>query len=173
MTMEYNLLKTIESSVGTNFIPTEKYPRLSPYPASDFVNPGLGQICRLHSFYVPLYTNKSLHEKQKTNTLENLEGSGSIEKANESTETPESTETVESKDLTNSANSTSGEIDPNEFNFEKRKRLGPAIQESFLHPKLIKTDKILFKAPLKSERKFKPKATNQNTTVKHKFKLLD
>ena len=161
--MEYNLLKTIENSVGGNFIPNEKYPRLSPYPATDFVNPGLGQICRLHSFYVPLYTTKNIHEKQKSSQLENLEGSGSAENANETTESSDN----------DSINPTSTEIDPNEFNNEKRKRLGPAIQESFLHPKLIKTDKILFKKPLKSELKFKTKETVQKPSVKHKFKFLD
>ena len=54
--MEYNLLKTIEPSIGDIVCPNEIYPRLSPYPAMDFVNPGLGQISRLYSFYVPLHS---------------------------------------------------------------------------------------------------------------------
>ena len=165
--MEYNLLKTIESSFGANFVPNEKYPRLSSFPAADFVNPGLGQICRLHSFYVPLYTTKNLHEKQKINTLENLEGSGSIDTIDTSEKSEPS---KESSELSNS----NTDLDPNEFNFEKRKRLGPAIQESFLHPKLIKTDKIFFKKDVKSEPIRKPKESMQNKvvkTVKHKFKF--
>jgi hypothetical protein len=53
--MEYRLLKTIESSQLT-LLPKETLPRLTPYPANNCVNPGLGQIARLYSFYVPLYS---------------------------------------------------------------------------------------------------------------------
>ena len=159
--MEYNLLKTIESSLGANFVPNERYPRLSPFPATDHVNPGVGQICRLHSFYVPLYTTKNLHEKQKTNAIENLEGSGDNSQIESNAE--------ESNDNINEIN------DPIEFNLEKRKRLGSAIQESFLHPKLIKTDKIIFKTPpVKSEPKVKVQLPKVNEkSLKHKFKFDD
>ena len=104
--MEYNLLKTIENSVGGNFIPNEKYPRLSPYPATDFVNPGLGQISRLYNFYVPLPTNYNLHQinKKITNVSDNLEGFGKVD-----------------SDKTNvEEDSTIGEEDPIEFNEIKR-----------------------------------------------------
>ena len=60
-----------------------------------------------------------------------------------------------------------------EFNETKRKRLGPAIQESFLHPKLMKTNKIVFKKPL-------PKKVNEviktelkpKKEIKHKFQFM-
>ena len=120
----------------------------------------MGQICRLHSFYVPLYSRQNLHEKQKKNALENLEGSGIYQ-------------SEESAELKVAENEESN--DPIEFNFEKRKRLGAAIQESFQHPKLIKTDKIIFKKPqkteLKSEEKFQVKNVQPQKVIKHKFKF--
>ena len=157
--MEYNLLKTIENGIGCPFIPNESYPRLSPFPSTDFVNPGLGQIARLHDFYVPLYSNRHLHEIKKKVSLDNLEGSGALENVND---TIDETSEEQMKE------------DPEKFNLEKRKRLGPEIQESFLHPKLIKTDTIVLKKPDKSETK-KTKVVNNYPTVglKHKFKLLD
>ena len=60
-----------------------------------------------------------------------------------------------------------------EFNETKLKRLGPAIHESFLHPKLIKTNKIVFKKqfPKKANEmiktEFKPKKE-----IKHKHKHM-
>ena len=165
--MEYNLLKTIESSFRANFVPNEQYPRLSPFPATDYVNPGVGQICRLHSFYVPLYTRQNLHEKQKKNAIENLEGSG------EDHEEQKQNEAI-SEELKDNEHDLK---DPIEFNLEKRKRLGSAIQESFLHPKLIKTDKIIFKKPavkkeLNSEQTVKKPVLSEKS-LKHKFKFID
>ena len=155
--MEYNLLKTIENGIGAPFMPKERFPKLSSYPANDFVNPGVGQITRLYSFYVPLYSNRNLHELEKKNSLENLEGSGDIEE-------------TDSNILGEQLNK-----DPVEFNLEKRKRMGSPVQESFLHPKLIKTDKIFFKTHKNtnsSERK--PKLdVFQKLNVKHKFKFMD
>ena len=161
--MEYNLLKTIESNIG-QFVPNESYPRLSAYPANDFVNPGLGQICRLHEFYVPLYAQPNLHAKQKKEPLENLEGSGIEENKAET----ESVNEIENENITDQMKQ-----DPIEFNLEKRKRLGSAIHESFLHPKLIKTDTLSLKKS-KSEKLTKPKATiSPKEPIKHKFKFND
>ena len=73
--MEYSLLKTIEVNLGSP-VPTSSYPKLTPYPATDFVNPGLGQIGRLYSFYVPLYSHSNLHSVSKKVNLDELQGSG-------------------------------------------------------------------------------------------------
>ena len=155
--MEYSLLKTIENSVGILPIPNERFPRLTAFPANECVNPGLGQIARLHAFYVPLYSNPNLHEIQKKNLLENLEGSGTEK---ESAESP----TDISSDIE--------EKDPLEYNLEKRKRMGSPIQESFLHPKLIKIDKITLKKKPKSEIKSPPKPVSSKV-INHKFKFFD
>ena len=63
--MEYNLLKSIESRVSPFYIPNQTLPKLTAFPSTDFVNPGLGQISRLYSFYVPLHSHKSLHSHEK------------------------------------------------------------------------------------------------------------
>jgi hypothetical protein len=60
--MEYNLQKTIEPSLFGQLMPQSMYPKLTEYPANDYVNPGVGQITRLYSFYVPLYSKNLLHE---------------------------------------------------------------------------------------------------------------
>ena len=68
-----------------------------------------------------------------------MEGSGTVEDD-------------EKTRITEAQNDESNQLeqDPIEFNAEKRKRLGAAIQESFLHPKLIKTDKIMLTKPEKA-----------------------
>ena len=48
--MEYNLLKTIENRVGGLTIPNERYPRLTPYPATDFINPGINYRSFFYKF---------------------------------------------------------------------------------------------------------------------------
>ena len=165
--MEYNLLKSIESPLSA-VVTKQIFPRLSPYPATDYVNPGLGQISRLYNFYVPLPTNYNLHQinKKITNVSDNLEGFGKVD-----------------SDKTNvEEDSTIGEEDPIEFNEIKRKRLGEPIHESFLHPKLIKTDKIQFgdevpskakqltKKSISKNKKIEP--LHVDKSVKHKFRLI-
>ena len=162
--MEYSLLKTIEGNIGGLLLPKERFPRLSPYPASDFVNPGLGQISRLYSFYVPLYSNRNLHQVQKKNSLDNLEGTG----------TQQTEQKAEDEDQESPSVSEQLEKDPIDFNLQKRKRMGSPIQESFLHPKIIKTDKIFFNKQMKSEKKeSKFKDALPLKPLKHKFQFAD
>jgi hypothetical protein len=138
--MEYRLLKSIEPSQGI-LIPKETLPRLTPYPANNCVNPGLGQIARLYSFYVPLYSNPNLHSISKHEAdVEpmNVEPLNQEGKGEDSTldNTPQLQNDNELKDESN--------LNPIDFNEKKRKLMGTAVHESFLHPKIIKTDKILF-----------------------------
>jgi hypothetical protein len=162
--MEYNLLKTIEPTIGGIFCPNEMYPRLSPFPATDYVNPGLGQISRLYSFYVPLHSKETLHMKQKKINILELEGSGSGQKAAEIEQNPEKNENEEIKAQL--------ESDPETFNELKRKLMGPAVHESFLHPKVIKTDKLFFKEtnPKKATGSGSFKSLTMKP-VKHKFEF--
>lgn len=164
--MEYNLLKTIESPLSSS-VTKQIIPRLSPYPATDYVNPGLGQISRLYNFYVPLPANYNLHhiKKKVANVSENLEGFGKAD-----------------SDRTNEEEHISQDEDPIQFNEVKRKRLGESIQESFLHPKLIKTNKITFASETSKPKKPSEKSKSTLTkieplkvekTVKHKFQLIN
>ncbi len=141
--MEYRLLKSIEPSQGT-LIPKEKLPRLTAYPANNCVNPGLGQIARLYSFYVPLYSNPNLHSISKHEAdvepmnIEplNQEGKGEDSSLDIETNAPQLQNDNEAKD--------ESYLNPINFNERKRKLMGSAVHESFLHPKIIKTDKIVF-----------------------------
>lgn len=157
--MEYNLLKTIEPVIGGITCPNEMYPRLTSFPAADYVNPGVGQISRLYSFYVPLYNKESTHMRQKKVNVLELEGSGSAE----ITQEEPITETNEIKMQL--------QTDPETFNEMKRKRMGSPIHESFLHPK-IKTDKIVFEKPKKTKKStntFEVVNEKSGKPVKHKF----
>ena len=134
--MEYNLLRTIEAQIGYPGT-SSAFPQLTPFPANDFVNPGLGQISRLYSFYVPLYSNcNSSTQIKKKVDIDNLEGSGNVvENSNEDRTNFQQETEIDPQET---------ELDPLEFNEIKRKRMGSPVQETFLHPKLIKTDKIIF-----------------------------
>ena len=178
--MEYNLLKTIEPNLNPA-ISSSIYPRLTPYPARDYINPGLGQISRLYSFYVPLFSSHNLHSLTK-NIPENFEGSGNVNE-NEQGETKNDEKPIpneqnaqeESESEPSSSTKLEKQIDdPIKYNEAKRKRLGAPIQESFLHPKLIKTNKIIFpKSKIVSKSNLIPNTnTLKKKEVQHKFQFL-
>jgi hypothetical protein len=173
--MEYRLLKSIEPTQGI-LLPKETLPRLTAYPANNCVNPGLGQIARLYSFYVPLHSNPNLHSISKNEAdveplnVEplNQEGKGEDSVSDIKTNIPELQKDNEAND--------ESYLNPIDFNERKRKLLGSAVHESFLHPKIIKTDKIVFS---------KQKPVNKTTSatksdksvpplkpIKHKFQFL-
>jgi hypothetical protein len=57
--------------------------RLPANPANNYVTPGIGQVTKLYSFYVPTHNQKPIHSINKeTHSTLNQEGSG-----NESPET--------------------------------------------------------------------------------------
>jgi hypothetical protein len=157
--MEYNLLKTIEPNLGLQMCPIRN-PHLTPYPAIDYVNPGLAQSARLFSFYVPLYSNQSpFNIRKEENDSSLLQEGGSQDPENETSSDSEMN------------------IDPIEFNSKKRKLMGEGIQSSFLHPKIV-TDSI----DLEPKSKVKKKSTTFNSentkvkigkgqNVKHKFQF--
>ena len=86
-----------------------------------------------------------------------------------------SNETVDLNDQIQQDNDKHDELeeDPIAFNLEKRKRLGSAIQESFMHPKLIKTDTLILKRPVKSTTKKQTTNNYPKSIVKHKFKIVE
>ena len=70
--MDYNLQKWIEPSF---FVP--KNNRISSYPSSDFVNPRVGSVARLYSFYEPTHSHKNAHTIEKETDASLLqEGTG-------------------------------------------------------------------------------------------------
>jgi hypothetical protein len=149
--MEYNLLKTIEPNLGLQMCPMQN-PHLTPYPAIDYVNPGLGQAARLFSFYVPLHTNQSPFaiEKKENNAV--LQEGGSKDSEFNETESNHDND------------------DPIEFNNRKRKLMGDAIQSSFMHP--IVTDTIQLEPESKVKKKNIPTNSEaKKRQIKHKFQF--
>jgi hypothetical protein len=169
--MEYNLLKTIEPNLGLQMCPIRN-PHLTPYPAVDYVNPGLGHAARLFSFYVPLYANDSPYNiTKKEDTAISQEG-GSDESEEISKQKNDSPLTSSTEDSDNI------EIDPIEFNNRKRKLMGDAIQSSFLHPKIL-TGKINLEPQHKVRKstvstisvKSETQKTGKGHALKHKFQF--
>jgi hypothetical protein len=155
--MEYNLLKTIEPSLQRIFTSSPSFSHmLTPFPAHDFVNPGLGNICRQYSFYMPIHTIHDVHtkSKQESQNEENLQLGSGESKNNETNEVINDTNDTmksnleellkQSKPLVNSDN-------PVEYNERKRKQMGDEIHQSFLHPNFVKTSKIIIDSPKKRQ----------------------
>lgn len=60
--MDYTILKKIERPLGLKVAFTRQYNfQLPKSPALDFINPGLAQINRNYSFYIPLTQH---HERE-------------------------------------------------------------------------------------------------------------
>lgn len=166
--MEYSFLKELEPSLGFMF-PTSTHPQLTQFPAVDFVNPGLGQVARIHNFMVPLYVRDTLHliEKQSDDLKEEIpEQSGSGD-----------TQEEDGEDIVKMQK----KLEPSELNERKRKQLGSAIQASFQNPKKIKIGQL----SLSGSGNCTEANTNHNTIIlkvpndeqeivtkpKHKFQL--
>ncbi len=142
--MEYNLLKRIEPNF-VNPIANSTYPLLTSTPAIDYINPGIGQISRLYSFYVPLFNNESTHKIEKE--TEQL-GSG----VDNNSENNSDIKTNEETDDTS--------FDPLVYNDRKRKQLGDAVFDSFMHPKFVKTKKISLENSEKKPKQVQRKTDN-------------
>ena len=148
--MEYNLQKKIEPNLLPQ-MPNSTYPVLTSYPAFDYINPGLGQISRLYSFYVPLFNDSNVHkiEKEINGNESNQSGAGKNE--------------IETTQIGTGKNDETSEIqlknddlieDPEKFNERKRKILGDGLFDSFLHPKTpFKIKKISLEKPKKKVEK--------------------
>ena len=124
----------------------------------------------MYSFYVPLHSKESLHTKQKKINALELEGSGSTD-VNEKKHENE----TDTKEVFSNPNSEMEEIktqletDPEKFNDMKRMRMGAPVHESFLHPKIIKTDKLIFSKPKSKQTDILK--TESSKKMKHKFQL--
>jgi hypothetical protein len=77
--MDYFLQRQITSNgLNPNFTRTNV--RLPATPANNFITPGIGQITKLYSFYVPTHTQRAVHSINKEiHSKLNQEGSGNSE----------------------------------------------------------------------------------------------
>lgn len=171
--MEYSLLKQVEPNIGF-FFPSDTHPILSPYPALDYVNPGLAQVVRIHNFMVPLHTQDTLHMIQKEIELQN-----SI-KMNE--EIDQLNTQVGSGDTEDEKTLIASQIaqDPVTLNEKKRKIMGEPIFESFVHPKKLKIGELVLSTkktintPKNIETKDSDKSggSNSKMKIKHNFSFM-
>jgi hypothetical protein len=154
--MEHNLQKNIGSSFLAP-IANSTYPILSSFPANDFVNPGLGQISRLYSFYVPLFNNnQSTYKIEKEIASENIEQLGAGNGVTNKTKEVDNSNDID---------------DPISFNEQKRKRLGDDVFDSFMHPKFVKTKKISIQNNPTHLKKTKSHSEKKTKNVNHQFKF--
>lgn len=140
--MEYSLLKQLEPNIGHLF-PNSTHPQLSAYPALDFVNPGIGQLARIHNFIVPLHAQDTLHLIEKENDLENTQNVLDLqENLNDQVGSgfEEPNVALEQKLIEQQKAS-----DPQTLNEKKRLLMGESIHQSFQHPKKIKIEELNLK----------------------------
>jgi hypothetical protein len=76
--MDYNLQKLIEPSFMRP-LSTDSSFFLTPFPATDYINPGIGNIVRLYSFYEQSHGQTSTHSIEKTTDQLDQTGSGETE----------------------------------------------------------------------------------------------
>jgi len=146
--MEYSLARTLDDHFEITNVP---FPHLTATPATDFVNPGLGQINSLYETFVPL-RGQSLHTLEKK-----------VEATNDEIE----------KNLNKQL-----EKDPEQTGFGETK-LEPLVHQSFMNP--IVTDSIIFPKSEKSNSALKRKETSnieldtskpKKQKSDHKFKIV-
>ena len=89
--MEYGLLKTLDQSPSSS-----SFINITPFPSTDCITPGFGQVVNQFSLYIPIHQKPSLHTVVKSIESEAIElekvqdGGGSIQAAsNDSSNTDE------------------------------------------------------------------------------------
>jgi len=146
--MEYNLQKSIQPQLM--MFPHSTYPRLTPYPANNFVQPGLSNVSKPDSFYVPLHTQSYKHEIKKNGEKLILE-----------------TEQLGAGEQNFDNHSDSDDSVLEKLNEKKRKMLGDSVFDSFMHPKPFKTKKI----QLEEKEKIGKGSKSHHKKSNHKFQF--
>jgi hypothetical protein len=155
--MDYSLLKEIEP----NLCPQTSFGfRLSSTPSKDYVNPGVGQISRSYSLFIPMHQNNSPHLIEKVSDVLEQEGEGDVQEGDAMDE--------------DSAADLVSEMNEGSVNTEKkRKKMDEGIQESFFHPKRIKIGEILLpKKEQNISKKTNVPKIKSESKVSHKFKIV-
>lgn len=172
--MEYNLLRTFETNFG--------FSGENDIFSDDLILPGIGQILNFNSVIMPLHNAFDLTKIEKQNDFEiELEQSGAGNEIDSEDSAEITSETNGEKDM---GLENKSEVEESELNLNERKRkqLDPSIYESFMHPKMFKTHKIVLdeksnvkKSKTVSKQQKSPTSTIiQNDTVKkikHKFNV--
>ena len=158
--MEYNLQKTIEPMFAYIF-PKTNSPRLTSTPANSCINPSIGQVTRLFSVYVPIYSRPSEHLLEKQ--IDNDQIGGGV---NESFEGENSGS--ESFEVENSRNEKVGEKNQ-EKNDESVHKMDEGIAQSFQTPKIKTSVLKLSQKAEKNIMKSNGGKISKSKIIKHKF----
>ncbi len=131
--MDYRFLKNLTPNVGYLF--PRNLITLSSTPAKDIVSPGVGQIFRSPSIYVPVFGLKSTHLIQKVS-----QNGGSNEiNSNQAKENEITKKTALNAEINKPIT---------------KRKFTEGIEESFQHP-LIKTDTLILPKKSKKDNSFK------------------
>jgi hypothetical protein len=182
--MDYNFQKALNALNPT--YANYAVPKLTSTPARIRSNPGIGNIVRLYSLYVPIHTNKNIvHEIKKQ--IEPINDEEQIGKGQNNSESHEqevaSSEKQEVGPSANQTDSTDSSFDSSIIKKDDNKDdsirgLSAGVAFAFKHP-AITTDKLVFvRSKKKPEKKNsesevpakKPKLSD--TQLKHKFQFL-
>ena len=169
--MEFNLQKTLNDNGDFDSYNGDDY----SVDILDAVTPGIGQIVPDDTFIVPLYNNSDLTTIMKTDN-ENSDqiGGGSDEISPDSQDVSESLNKNDEKINENASTSKINVEFENDSNLErKRKQMDPEIYQSFMHPKMFKTNTLTFDATEKKDLKKvgEKKKLFGGKSTKHKFNI--
>jgi len=159
--MEFNLLKHIEKPLG--HFPPNLHILQSSSHATDFVNPGVGNVNKKYSVFVPLHsavlpTHTSSKVKSDSSPALDQKGFGEI-----------ASKPPAAGDSNHKSEKPEDEVE--QLNSRKRKLVGDEIFESFMNPK-VKTS-VLKQFVKREERKTEPlsePATTSGENISSKAK---
>lgn len=133
--MEFNILKKIQQPVS--YLQPDLSQLYTSVPNKVFINPGVGNVAKSYSIFVPIYSHSNPHSSNKTSLQT---GFGALDKSN--SDKADKGQNEAEPHLSPS----SPESEIAKFNDRKRQLLGDDIFNSFMHPK-IKTGKLELKQP--------------------------
>ena len=170
--MEFNLQKTLNDNGDFDSYNGDDY----SIDIFDSVTPGIGQIVPDDNFIVPLYNNSDLTTIMKIDN-ENSDqiGGGSEEISPDSEDVIESNNGDDEKVNENASTSKTNNMFENGHNVErKRKQMDPEIYQSFMHPKMFKTNTLIFDDETKTKDLKKVPEKQKllgGKSTKHKFNV--
>jgi hypothetical protein len=171
--MEFNLQRLITSSSHDLIFPHTSYPALTPFPARDFVTPGVGGATNLYSFYVPLFHEISPYniQKEEDSNVTLLQGD-QIGTGNDQLES-EDTSNVN----TNADNVVTQSSNENPNTESLKRKISDGIEHSFLHPKVFKTKTVQLPVKVSTNTvkvaKVESASPRAKNIISHKFKIAD
>jgi hypothetical protein len=175
--MEYNILKTIETNYG---YVGEEETIMTPFPSELTVIPGVGQIIHNLSLITKIHNTDDLNKISKKTEFESdeVEQLGSGDNAEDVESNTNDTPKMNA-DTDNIAEKAKIDIP---FNEHKRKSMDEAVYQSLMHPKMFKTNSVIFTQTAKNEPKKtvieKPKSVEkavekEGKKIKHKFHVYE